>query len=286
MVDPSCCCRAHSRQMLTSQHWTSAHRCQHKSNLQATPIKTGDNHHDLYIQIINKSISFWHVLKVWVPGGQQICSCLAIKSSIFAGPYQDITRHHHFVRSQGPQPCSALHAGAASEVGLKQLTTMPWRRRSRRTKMITIIVWWWYASTVPRVQSWAMIVNSSSTLHSHIPGSRQRFGCCAWSHLISRPRSRHNSRVMKASFRSTLSKVSQSFVSLSGTFELKISFILSQWPWPTTLDFQGVLRRFVGVQQGWLFVESVAEGKMFSLTLYVIKWPLHLQLQMCTHHIE
>lgn len=139
MVDPSCCCRAHSRQMLTSQHWTSAHRCQHKSNLQGSPMKTRDNHQNLYIQIINKSISFWRVLKVWVPKGQQkshqvisFGQAIPGRCHVFPGhclvfnAIVDITQHHHFVRSQGPQPCSALHAGAASEVGLKQLTTMQW----------------------------------------------------------------------------------------------------------------------------------------------------------------
>ena len=143
MVDPSCCCRAHSRQMLTSQHWTSAHRCQHKSNLQATPIKTKDNHQislhsnhqqTHFILTCAQSLGTKRTTHLFMSSHQIInfgrsipghCHvfpghCLVFNSRI------DITQHLHFVRSQGPQPCSALHAGAASEVGLKQLTTMRW----------------------------------------------------------------------------------------------------------------------------------------------------------------
>lgn len=83
----------------------------------------------------------------------------------------------------------------------------------RMAKMTAIIVWWWgwlhilhcdltkcmiydklqQCITMPCVQSLAMIVSWTSTLHSRIPGPRQRFCCCTWSHLISRPRSSQSS---------------------------------------------------------------------------------------------
>lgn len=129
MVDPSCCCRAHSRQMPTSQHWTSAHRCQHKSNLQATPIKTKDNHqislHSNHQQIhfiltCAQILGTKRTTNMFMFSHQIVHFCRAIPGHHPTSPLREIS---------GSQPCSALHAGAASEVGLKQLTAMQ--------------LWWW-----------------------------------------------------------------------------------------------------------------------------------------------
>ena len=143
IVDPSCCCRAHSRQMLTSQHWTSAHRCQHKSNLQGSPIKTREkspqalhpNHQQIYfILTCAQSLGTKRTTNLFMFSHQIVHFCRAIPGHHPTSPFREIS---------GSQPCSALQAGAASEVGLKQLTTMQLRWWGGRRK-------WSYDDDLPQ----------------------------------------------------------------------------------------------------------------------------------------
>ena len=152
MVDPSCCCRAHSRQMLTSQHWTSAHHCQHKSNLQATPIKTREkspqflhpNHQQVhFIVTCAQILGTKRTTNLFMSSHQIVHFCRAIPGHHPASPFREISGSPTMLSVA----CRCCIRSWPQAINYTAMT----KRRSRRTKMITIIVWWWYASTVPCV---------------------------------------------------------------------------------------------------------------------------------------